>query len=145
MWQIWLIITIILLIASFRHPSSRIICLFITSTLTLALSFFLANFLLDIIIFFLITAFIQLLLQKHLLRLQNSPNLLMANTNDLINQTGIVIKPIGNHPFDTGLVHINHEIWIASSCCPISKGTTVQVINIQGLRISVIPLSHMPH
>ncbi len=139
MWHIWIIIVIILLITLFRHPGALIAYFFISSLLTLISSFFLNNFLLEIILFLLVATLARLLLSNYFSKLNFFQPLPCTSTNNLINQVGIVLKPIKPHPFHTGLIHINHEVWIATSSTSIPKGAYVQIINVQGLRLTVIP------
>ena len=141
MWQTWVIIVIILLITTLRHPSSLIIYFFIASIITFISSFFLNNLLLTIFIFLFSATCIGLLCSKHLLQFNHLPQLYCDNSNILLSQTGTVIKPISLHPFSTGLVYINNETWIATSHTALTKGTIVQVVEIQGLRLHVIPFS----
>ena len=140
MWQIWLIIVIILLITAFRHPSSLIICFFISSTLTFIFSLFFNNLLLEFFFFLLVALISHFFLSTHTSTFNPSSLTFHTTTDSLINQTGIVTKSISTHPFDTGLVHINKEAWIASSICPIKEGTSVKVTSVQGLRLHVTPI-----
>lgn len=144
MWQIWLIIVIILLIMTFRHPSSLIICFFISSILTFIISLFLNNLLLEILSHLVLSLISHIFLSTHLSIFNLSSLTFHATTDSLINQTGIVTKSINNHPFNTGLVYINKETWIASSIQPIKEGTSVRVTNVQGVRIHVTPI-HKSH
>lgn len=63
------------------------------------------------------------------------------SVDDLVHKTGIVIKPIGGTPLESGSVRLNHNIWPAVSDVPIPKGSQVQVTSIEGIRLIVIPLS----
>lgn len=139
MYQIWFIIVIILLIEAFRHPSSAIASFSIASIPTLIISLFLNNLLLEIILFIFFTISIRLYFSNKLSKLDCLFHFSYNNTDCLIQQTGTVIKSIGIHPFDTGLVHINNENWIAWSSTPIKEGNLVQVQAVQGVRLNVIP------
>ena len=141
MWQTWVIIVIILLITTLRHSSSLIIYFFIASIITFISSFFLNNLLLTIFIFLFSAACVGLVCSKRLLQVNHLPKLYCDNSNILLNQTGTVIKPIDIRPFNTGLVYINNETWIATSRTALTEGSPVQVVEVQGLRLHVIPLS----
>lgn len=61
--------------------------------------------------------------------------------DDLVHKVGVVTQPIGGTLLESGAVRLNRDIWPAISDVPISKGTKVQVIAIEGIRLIVTPLS----
>lgn len=140
MWQIWLIIIIILLITAHRYPGSIIFCFFITSIGTIILSLFINNLFIEIIIFFFCSLIIHAILLRFFPHSNYSSLASLITTDHLINQIGIVTKPISGSLLNSGLVYINNETWCAISNSPIKEGIHVQVVAVHGLRLTVIPI-----
>lgn len=142
MWQTWLIVVIILLIATYRHPSYSLFYWFQASSIQLMSSFFTHNLLLECFCFILLYWIISHLpiphFIMHYLKLQKP----LLHSDELVHQIGQVVQSIDASANYHGLVKINRSIWIATSTMPIKKGTLVQAQSIEGLRLIVQPLSH---
>lgn len=141
MWQIWIIIVIILLITSYRYHSYLLFYFFLASIATFIFTLFIHNLLLQTL-FFIVCSLIFHLLPHNILPIFLSyPTLQVANSNSLINQTGIVTRSIGTSPFQSGLVQVNQDIWPAVSLLSIEEGKPVKIVSVQGVHLLVTPLS----
>ena len=141
MWQIWLLIVIIILLTTYRYPSSFIFSIFIASLCPFISSFILNNLLLETLIFIISTLLAASIHTLFLTHFHPLPKHIHTSSRCLIEQTGIIIKPIYNTPLQSGLVQINHETWPATSSSNLSEGLRVKVIGVQGVRLVVTPLN----
>lgn len=73
----------------------------------------------------------------------NAPEVSGIGANRLQGASGIVLAPISATPGDAGLVRIGTEEWRADTRAGIalSAGTKIQVIEVQGTRLLVEPVT----
>lgn len=141
MWQVWLLIVIILLITIHRHPSFFSFCYFFSACLTCLLALLISNLLLETFFFFSCSIIFSTLCHHFTLRYISRHLSLISSSDLLLAKRGIVIHPISSSPFNLGLVKIKNEIWLAHSETPLTNGTVVKPIAIQGIRLLVMPIS----
>jgi membrane protein implicated in regulation of membrane protease activity len=73
----------------------------------------------------------------------NAPDVSGIGANRLKGANGIVLAPISSTPGDAGLVKVGSEEWRADTRpgIAISAGTKITVIDVQGTRLLVEPLT----
>ena len=138
MWGIWLIIGCVLLIVEMTTASFFTIFFSVAAFLTLFISFFVDNLLIQIIIFCLLSIIGLLKGRKVLERYFNvNHEVKSSNVDALINKVGVVTKKI--QPNEYGLVKIDGDIWTAKSNLEetIEEGQMVIVKDVEGVKLSV--------
>ena len=141
MWLIWLIAAGVFFIAEMITVGFLIFWLGIGALLAMIISFFTSNVIIQTTTF-VISSIILILLTKPLVNkfLGNKPDI-PTNVYSIIGKKGIVIEDI-NVTSGTGQVKIKGEVW--SALCDenitIPKGTEVNVLEIQGVKVFVEPL-----
>ena len=140
MWSFWLIVAGIFFIIEMATTGFLIFWLGIGAILAMVTSF-ITNSLVAQTIVFVVTSSILIPLTKPLADKFTNKKTVPTNSYSLINKRGIVTMDI--NPMEaTGLVKVNGEIWSAKSLDEsiIAKGTEIEVINIDGVKLIVSPI-----
>lgn len=101
-----------------------------------------ANLAVQLILFFVLSiatlVFARPLVNRSLLRRKAEP----TNADRVIGQTAIVVEDICND-LGVGQVRVAGQVWSARSSdhTTIVKGTEVQILSIQGVKLMVVPVS----
>lgn len=140
MWCFWLVATGIFFIIEMATTGFLIFWLGIGSLLAMITSF-ITNSIVAQTIVFVVTSCILIPLTKPLADKFTSKKTIATNSYSLINKRGVVTMDI--NPIEaTGLVKVNGEIWSAKSKdeSSISKGTEIEVLDIDGVKLIVSPI-----
>lgn len=140
MWCFWLVATGIFFIIEMATTGFLIFWLGIGALLAMITSFITNSILVQTIVF-VVTSCILIPLTKPLADKFTSKKTVATNSYSLINKRGIVTMDI--NPIEaTGLVKVNGEIWSAKSQDEsiISKGTEIEVLDIDGVKLIVSPI-----
>ena len=140
MWCFWLIAASIFFIVEIATTGFLIFWLGIGSLLAMITSFITDSVFVQTIIF-VITSCILIPLTKPLADKFTNKKTILTNSYSLIHKRGIVTVDI-NPIESTGLVKVNGEIWSAKAQddTVISKGTEVEVLDIDGVKLIVSPV-----
>ncbi len=94
---------------------------------------------LQIVLFF-VVSFATLALARPLAKKYLAPQYQPTNADRIIGTEGVVAEDIDNL-LGQGLVSVAGNVWTARSQNdrPISKGTTVRILRIEGVKVFVIP------
>ena len=140
MWSFWLITAGIFFIFEMATTGFLIFWLGIGALLAMVTSF-ITNSIIAQTVVFVITSCILIPLTKPLADKFTSKKTVATNSYSLIGKRGIVTIDI--NPIEaTGQVKVNGEIWSAKSQdnLSISKGTEIEVFDIDGVKLIVSPV-----
>ncbi len=138
MWLFWLIAAGIFFIGEIITVGFLIFWLGIAAIFAMIVSFITDNLVIQITVFvvssILFILFTKPLINKYISRKEAVP----TNAYRVIGQKGVVVKPI-NSSNDVGQVKVDGQIWSAVSDVPITKGTNVEILEIDGVKLVVTP------
>lgn len=139
MWQVWLILAGVFIIIEMATVGFFIFWLAIASLVTMLVSFFVDNLVIQLAVF-VITSTILFLTTKPLVDKYFNKKTIPTNTYKLINKKGIVKIDI-NNTAGTGQIKVDGEVWSAKSNndLNIPAGTEVEIVNIDGVKLVVTP------
>ena len=140
-WYIWLILAGIFLIFEIFTMGFLIFWLSIGALLTMIVSFFTSNILIQTSIF-VITSTLLIFATKPLIQKFGLKDTVPTNYQSIIGKKGIVVEDINNIK-GTGLIKINGETWSALSDnenIVIEKNSEVEILQIKGVKAIVIPI-----
>lgn len=135
MWLFWLVSAGIFFIGEIITVGFLIFWLGIGALLAMLVSFVTDNIVIQTAVF-VISSISLILLTKPLLNKYISKKAVPTNAYSLIGKKGIVIQDIGN---DVGQVKVSGEIWTATSDEQVEKGTEVEILKIDGVKLVVAP------
>ena len=140
MWSIWLIAAGVFFVAEMITTGFLIFWLGIGALLAMLTSFITTSVMMQTIVF-VVSSCILIPLTKPLADKFTSKKSVPTNSYSLINKHGIVTMDID--PIEgVGQVKVNGEIWSAKSEneSAILKGTEIEVIKIDGVKLVVSPI-----
>lgn len=137
MWQFWLILAGIFFVAEIITVGFLVFWLGVGALLTALVSFITNNVIIQTAVF-VISSTILLFCTRELSKKLSSKDIKITNAYSIIGQTGIVTKDILEN--EVGQIKIGSEIWTANSTVPISKGTQVKILSIEGVKAIVEPI-----
>lgn len=140
MWSFWLIAAGIFFVIEIATVGFLVFWLGIGALLAMITSFITDSIIAQTVVF-VVSSCILIPLTKPLADKFVGKKTVPTNSYSLINKHGIVTVDI--NPIEaTGQVKVNGEIWSASTedDSTISKGTEVEVIRIEGVKLIVAPL-----
>ena len=137
MWILWLIASGIFFVIEIATVGFLIFWLGIGALLAMITSFITENIIIQTLVF-VISSAILIPLTKPLADKFTSKKVIPTNSYSLINKHGIVITDID--PIKgIGQVKVNGEVWSAKADTDIRKGTTIEVLKIDGVKLIVKP------
>ncbi len=137
MWYVWLIAAGIFFIIEIATVGFLIFWLGVGALLAMIVSLFTDSILIQTAVF-VISSCILIPLTKPIIKRFDKDKPLKTNAYSLVGGTGIVtedIKPLEAH----GLVKINGEVWSAKADKDIPRGTEIEVLEIDGVKLIVKP------
>ncbi len=140
MWSIWLIAAGVFFIAEMATTGFLIFWLGIGALLAMLTSFITDSIIIQTIVF-VVSSCILIPLTKPLADKFTGKKVVPTNSYSLINKHGIVTVDI--NPMEAvGQVKVNGEIWSAKTedGTTIAKGTEIEVIKIDGVKLIVSPI-----
>lgn len=138
MWYLWLIAAGIFFIIEIATVGFLIFWLGIGALITMCVSFFTDNLLIQTAVF-VISSSLLIPLTKPLFNRLNKGSTIQTNAYNLVGKVGIVTVDI--NPLEaTGQVKVDGEIWSAKSEENIRKDVEVEVLKIDGVKLIVKPL-----
>lgn len=140
MWQFWLIVSGIFFVLEMATVGFLLFWFGIGAILALITSIFTDNLVIQTAVF-VISSTVLLFSTKPLVNKYLTKKSVPTNAYSIINKRGIVTTEI--NPIEgTGQVKIGTEIWSAKSDNDsiIEKGTEVEVLKIEGVKVIVAPI-----
>lgn len=134
MWYEWLGVIIILAFIEFLTVGLTTIWFVISGIVALLLSFVVDNFLIQFAVF-VILGIILLITTRKSLEEKLVGKKEKTNLDRIIGMTGIVTENIQKN--DTGEVKVDGKRWTAYAEDDILKGTTVKILEINGVKVKV--------
>ena len=134
MWYEWLGVIIILTFIEFLTVGLTTIWFVISGIVALLLSFVVDNFLIQFAVF-VILGIILLITTRKSLEEKLVGKKEKTNLDRIIGMTGIVTENIQKN--DTGEVKVDGKRWTAYAEDDILKGTTVKILEINGVKVKV--------
>lgn len=100
-----------------------------------------ANLALQLALFFVLSVVILIFARPFVERFFFHQKKECTNADRVIGQTAIVTEDI-NNGVGTGLVNVSGQIWSARTAdqSVVTKGATVQILSIQGVKLIVVPV-----
>ncbi len=133
-WGIWLIIIVILTILELSTTNLTTIWFVASAIIALIISFFTDNYIIQFGVF-VILGVILLVTTRPLLQNVLKYRKVATNVDRIIGMEGIVTKKIAKN--NLGEVKVDGKYWTASADKMIKEGSTVKVLEINGVKIKV--------
>lgn len=143
MWQFWLIASGIFFIAEIITTGFLIFWLGVSGLLTMCISFFTDNIMIQSTVFVILSAVLILATKPFVKKFVNKKGTTeKTNAFSIIGKTAIVIKDIDSIN-GIGQIKVDGEVWSAEGIngSDIEKGTKVEITKIDGVRAIVSPIS----
>lgn len=140
MWQIWLIIAGVCLIAEIITSGFLVFWLSIGSLISMIVSLFTDNIFIQTAVFVISSAILIFATKPFVKKFAKTKNV-KTNAFSIIGQNGIVTKDIDSIN-SKGQVKIDGETWsaIGKNDIDIPKGTEIEVLEIKGVKAVVAPI-----
>ena len=138
MWYLWLIAAGIFFIIEIATVGFLIFWLGIGALFAMVASFFTDNLLIQTTVFVISSSVLIPLTKPIVNKYFDDGKTIATNAYSLIGKVGIVTTPI-NVLDNTGQVKVNGEIWSAKADEDIMKGTEVEILKIDGVKLIVKP------
>lgn len=141
MWQFWLIVAGIFLVGEIITAGFLIFWLGIGALLAMVLSFFIDSLVIQTAVFVISSIILIFITRPFVNKFVKTEKTAPTNVYSVIGQTGIVTEDI-NVINATGQVKVNGETWSATcnGNTTISKGTTIKVLEVNGVKLVVEPI-----
>lgn len=139
MWQIWLIIAGVCLIAEIITSGFLVFWLSIGALISMIVSLFTDNIFIQTAVFVISSAILIFATKPFVKKFAKTKNV-KTNAFSIIGQNGIVTKDIDSIN-SKGQVKIDGETWsaIGKNDMDIPKGTEIEVLEIKGVKAVVAP------
>ena len=133
---VWLVVAILFGIGELLTTSLTLIWFSTGALVVLALSSFISSIILQVIIFAIISISLLVIVTKKIVKKDKNYKY-ETNLQGILSKRGVVRENI--LPYKTGIVIVNGEEWSAIGVNneTIEKGTTVEVIKIEGVKLVV--------
>ena len=134
MFYVWLLIIVLLTIVEIATVNFVTIWFVASGIISLILSFFIDNFLLQVGVFT-ILGIILLLTTRPLVNKMLKKDTVPTNTDRIIGMQGMVTENIS--PTEYGEVKVDGKRWTAMSKEELSVGSIVKILKIDGVKLEV--------
>lgn len=140
MWQFWLIAAGVFFVGEIITVGFLIFWLGIAALLTMIVSFFTSNLIIQTAVFVMSSA-ILIFATKPLVNKISKKETVPTNVFSIIGKSAIVINDI-NCIDGTGQIKVNGEVWSAEGLngIDIKEGSKVEIIEIKGVKTIVSPI-----
>ncbi len=141
MWQYWLIIAGIFLIAEIITTGFFVFWLGIGALIAMCVSFFIDNLIVQMVVFLISSVILIFATKPFIKKFLDNDKKTETNVFSLIGKKALVIKDIDNID-GKGQIKVDGEIWSAESAntSNLEKGTEVKIIKIDGVKAIVEPI-----
>lgn len=138
MWHLWLIVAGIFFIIEMATAGFLIFWVGVGSLLAMCISFITDNILIQTTVFVLSSIVLIPLTKPLIKKYIDKGETVATNVYSSIGKTGVVIVDI-NTLDATGQVKVNGEVWSAKADTDIAKGTEVEILKVDGVKLIVKP------
>lgn len=144
MWQIWLLIAGVCLVAEIITVGFLVFWFAIGALIAMVVSFFVDNLIIQTTVFVISSAFLIFATKPFVKKFVHNENSVKTNVYSIIGKTGIVTKDIDSIN-STGQIKVDGESWsaIGENNGNIQKGTKVEILKIDGVKAIVTPIKNM--
>ena len=141
MWQIWLIIAGICLVAEIFTIGFLIFWFAIGALIAMVSSFFISNIIIQTAIFIIASTILIFATKPFVNKITKKEKNIKTNVYSIIGKTGIVIEDIDS-VHSKGQIKVAGEIWSADSNSNIiiPKDSEVEILEIKGVKVIVSPI-----
>ncbi len=141
MWQIWLIIAGVCLIAEIFTIGFLIFWFAIGALIAMVSSFFISNIVIQTAIFIISSTILIFATKPFVNKIINKEDNIKTNVYSIIGKTGIVIEDI-DPVHSKGQIKVAGEVWSADSNSNIiiPKDSEVEILEIKGVKVIVSPI-----
>ena len=141
MWQIWLIIAGICLVAEIFTIGFLIFWFAIGALIAMVSSFFISNIIIQTAIFIIASTILIFATKPFVNKITKKEKNIKTNVYSIIGKTGIVIEDIDS-VHSKGQIKVAGEIWSADSNSNIiiPKDSEVEILEITGVKVIVSPI-----
>lgn len=141
MWQIWLIISGVCLVIEIVTVGFLIFWFAIGALLAMLTSFFTDNLVIQTAVFVISSGLLIFATKPFVKKFMDNKKNVKTNVYSVVGKVGIVTADI-NSIDGSGQVKVNGEVWsaIGENEANISKGTEVQIKEINGVKAIVAPV-----
>ena len=141
MWQIWLIVAGVCLIAEIITVGFLIFWFAIGALLAMIVSFFTTNIVIQTAVFVISSSILIFATKPFVKKFANNNNSVKTNVDSIIGKIGIVTEDI-NSINSTGQIKVGGEVWSAlgENDINIEKGTKVEILEVKGVKAIVSPI-----
>lgn len=141
MWPLWLIVSGFFLVAEMITVGFFLFWLGVAGLLTMLLSFFISNLLIQCTFFVLVSGLLIFFTKPFVKKFVKSDTI-STNAYSIVGKTGLVIATI-NPIKNVGQVKIGSEVWSATTLDDtmiLEENTKVNVVSINGVKAIVSPV-----
>ncbi len=141
MWQIWLIIAGVCLIAEIFTVGFLIFWFAIGALIAMIASFFISNIIIQTAIFIIASTILIFTTKPFVNKITKKEDNVKTNVYSIIGKTGIVIEDIDS-VHSKGQIKVAGETWsaISNSNTIIPKDSEVEILEIKGVKVLVSPI-----
>lgn len=141
MWQIWLIIAGICLIAEIFTAGFLIFWFSIGALITMIVSFFTTNIIIQTTVFIICSTILLFATKPFVKRFSKDEDTVKTNVYSIIGKTGIVTEEIDSL-HSKGQIKVGGEVWSAISNIDvvIPKDSEVEILEVKGVKVVVSPI-----
>ena len=140
MWQIWVIIAGVFFILELATVGFLLFWVGIAALLAMIISLFIENIIIQTTVFVISSGILILFSRKIVNKYVKPKNFIPTNANSLIGAKGLVTVTIDS-TLGTGQIKVNGEVWSARADTKIEKGTNVEILKIDGVKLVVNSIS----
>lgn len=139
MWQIWLIIAGVCIIAEYFTVGFLIFWFAIGALIAMIVSFFTTNIIIQTSVF-IISSTLLIFATKPFVKKFYKEDTIKTNVFSIIGKIGIVTEEI-NSIRSKGQIKVEGEVWSATSNTDtiIPKGSEVEILEVKGVKVIVLP------
>ena len=144
MWSFWLITAGIFFFIELSTSGFLVFWLGLAAIISMIVSFFTASIGIQTAVFVGVSILLILSTRPLLNKLLKSKETTTIPTNiyGIIEKKGIVIEDINDIDY-TGKVKVAGELWSATSSEDLAKGTKIEVIEVNGVKLKVKPIKEV--
>lgn len=141
MWQIWLIIAGVCLIAEIFTVGFLIFWFSIGALIAMVVSFFTTNIIIQTAVFIISSTILIFATKPFVKKFSKDEDTVKTNVYSIIGKTGIVTEEI-NSIHSKGQVKIAGEVWsaISNNDTIIPKDSEVEILEVKGVKAIVSPI-----
>ena len=136
MWPIWLIISGIFFVAEIITTGFLIFWFGIGALAAMIVSLFCDIIFVQALVFVIVSVILMIFTRPLVEKIISIRDTIPTNVYKIKNKEGYVIEDLNNIDY-SGKVKVYGELWSAISDVPLSKGTKVKILDVDGVKLKV--------